>query len=210
MPQNITVKAYVFDELSDEAKENAREWWRDGGLDYPWWDDAIYDAVEIGKILGIEISNRRGSEHEPAIYFSVFYSQGDGACFEGYYHYADMAHKKIRAYAPQDTCLHEIADNLLALQKRVWYSANASIRQEGRYYHAYSMNINVDMHEDISSQIFNEVEEGIIECMRNFANWIYYRLQKEYEWLNSDEQVDDAIMCNEYLFTKDGSRHVTL
>jgi hypothetical protein len=34
----LEIEVYSFDELDDEAKERAREWWRDG-LDYPWWSE---------------------------------------------------------------------------------------------------------------------------------------------------------------------------
>jgi hypothetical protein len=47
------VKVFHFDELDEDAKEKAREWWRDGGLDYEWWDSVVEDAKEIGKLVGI-------------------------------------------------------------------------------------------------------------------------------------------------------------
>jgi hypothetical protein len=66
---------YQFDELSDEAKEKAREWYRQGNVTTRFWSECtIDDAKEIGKLLGMDIDN---------IYFSGFWSQGDGACFEG-------------------------------------------------------------------------------------------------------------------------------
>lgn len=61
-----------FDELDDDAKEKARAWYRDGALDYEWWD-SVYDyAKEAGAALGITVDN---------IEFSGFYSYGDGRRF---------------------------------------------------------------------------------------------------------------------------------
>ena len=34
MPYTITKEAYSFAELSDRAKERARDWYRQGNLDY--------------------------------------------------------------------------------------------------------------------------------------------------------------------------------
>ena len=51
--RTIEVKILTFNELSEKAKENARDWWRDGGLDYEWWD-FIYDDAES---IGIKISS---------------------------------------------------------------------------------------------------------------------------------------------------------
>jgi hypothetical protein len=42
--------------------------------------------------------------------------------------------------------------------------------------------------------------------MRDFADWIYSQLEKEYEWQNADEQVDDTIRANAYEFDEDGAR----
>jgi hypothetical protein len=41
--ETIEINLYAFDELDDEAKERARDWWRDG-LDYPWFQESI-DSV---------------------------------------------------------------------------------------------------------------------------------------------------------------------
>jgi hypothetical protein len=44
--RNVTTTVYTFDELSDNAKEKAREWWRSNGLDYEWYDSCIDDIKE--------------------------------------------------------------------------------------------------------------------------------------------------------------------
>lgn len=36
---------YQFSELSDKAKEKARECIRDGNLSYDWWDNVFEDAA---------------------------------------------------------------------------------------------------------------------------------------------------------------------
>jgi len=38
--QIIELQVFTFDELSDEAKEKAREWWR-VNLDYPWFKESM-------------------------------------------------------------------------------------------------------------------------------------------------------------------------
>ena len=106
-----TIEIYTFDELSDDAKDKAREWWLGGGLDYDWYEFIFYDFLNICEILGFDVI-------ESNIHFSGFCSQGDGASFTGSYKYSRGAANKIREYAPQDKVLHEIADTLQALQKR--------------------------------------------------------------------------------------------
>jgi hypothetical protein len=46
--RTIKTNVYKFDELSDAAKEVARNWYREGALDYDWWDFTYEDAEAIG------------------------------------------------------------------------------------------------------------------------------------------------------------------
>src|SRR6476619_4611231 len=102
MPQIVEHTLYKFDELSDAAKERAREWFREGALDYDWWDFIYEDAARMANILGIDLNQKPvklmggGTRYDPFIWLSGFYSQSDGACFEGRYSYAKGAAKAIR------------------------------------------------------------------------------------------------------------------
>jgi hypothetical protein len=194
-----TVKIYKFDELSDESKGEARDWWRNGGLDYEWHESVYSDFVNICEILGFDVI-------ESDIHFSGFYSQGDGASFTGSYKYSKGSTKKIRKYAPQATALHEIADTLQALQKRNFYSLHASItRNHSRYVHENTISCGyVERDSDNYQDATSDAEETITDCARDLCRWLYVSLEREYEWLNSDEQVDESIRCNEYEFTFDG------
>ena len=42
--------------------------------------------------------------------------------------------------------------------------------------------------------------------MREFADWIYGRLEEDYESQNSDENVDYILEANDYEFDEDGER----
>lgn len=191
--RTITKTVFQFSELSEEAKEKARDWYR-STIDYPWWDFIFYDAKEVGKILGIEIGD---------IYFTGFCSQGDGACFTGNYSYAKGAVKAIKEYAPKDTVLHQIARDLQAAQKPYFYKLGAGISHRGHYYHAYSMLIDVTHADDC----YREVDQdGIKEALIDFANWIYRQLGTEWGYINSDESVDESIACNGYEFYENGER----
>lgn len=51
-----------------------------------------------------------------------------------------------------------------------------------------------------------EDEEELTQCLRDFADWIYRKLEAEYEYRMSDENVDEAIRINEYDFDESGRR----
>jgi hypothetical protein len=208
MPRTIEKTVFRFDELSDRAKEKAREWWREAeAIGYD--PESIYeDAAECGAILGIDMRKRRvqlmggGTRYAPAIYYSGFSSQGDGACYESTYSYAKGAAKKIRAHAPTDSELHRIADELQALQRRNFYQLTAETRHRGHYYHSGCMAVDVG-HCDGDS-VPAEAEEELTQLLRDLADWIYKQLESEYEWRLSDENVDESIRINEYEFDEEG------
>ena len=55
--REITVKLYQFDELSDKAKEKAREWFRDDGgmMQQDCFDQTLEDAERIGlKVFALD------------------------------------------------------------------------------------------------------------------------------------------------------------
>ena len=107
-----TTTLYQFDELSDDAKEKARYWYRSGALDYEWWDAVYDDAVQCAALLGIDVATRGDRRTQPAIFFSGFNSQGDGACFDGMLSWKACS-KAIRDHAPKDATLHAIADTFV-------------------------------------------------------------------------------------------------
>ena len=208
----VETNVFQYDELDDRAKERAREWYsRHVFEDSCDWEFVYDDAAQVADILGIEIESRyvplmNGKSHkEPAIYFSGFWSQGDGACFEGTYRYAKGATKKIREYAPQDKELHRIADELQAVQRKHFYHLIASMNHTGHYCHSGCMSVEVEHNEDRYRDI-GDAEEEITQLMRDFADWIYDRLESEYDYRTSDEAVEEAIRANEYEFDENGER----
>lgn len=196
MPRIKEVTLYSFDELDEAAKEKAREWFREGNLDYDWWDFTYEDAKTIGKLMGIDITT---------IYFSGFWSQGDGACFVGNYKYQTGSVKAVKDYAPQDQELHRIATGLRDAQRRSFYRLWAACSHSVHYYHEGCMKVHVEDN-DRPYDTSEDAQEAITELLRDFARWIYRRLEEEYEWLQADEQVDESIRVNEYEFEEDGSR----
>lgn len=208
----VETNVFQYDELDDRAKERAREWYsRHVFEDSCDWEFVYEDAVRVAEILGIEISTSPvrlmsgKSRQKTDIYFTGFWSQGDGACFKGTYRYAKGATKKIREYAPQDKELHRIADELQAVQRKHFYHLIASMNHRGHYCHSGCMSVDVEHNEDRYRDI-GDAEDDIRQLMRDFADWIYERLSDEYDYQTSDEAVEEAIRANEYEFDENGDR----
>ena len=197
--QTHQVLTYSINELSESAKEKALDEMRINWLDYEWYDSVYDDAKTIGALMGIDIDH---------IWFSGFSSQGDGACFEGSYSYKKGSVAAVKAYAPQDKDLHDIVEALAEVQKRNFYQVSASIRHSGHYYHAYCTSINVDRDSDNYQGISEDDQDAVIESLRDFMNWIYARLENEYEYQLSDEVMTENCIANEYQFTENGEFYV--
>ncbi len=85
MPEVICTTVYQFPELSDVAKETARSWYRELGPHDDWWDAVYEDFERVCEILGIRLKTTPvrlmggRTRAKPCIWFSGFWSQGDGA-----------------------------------------------------------------------------------------------------------------------------------
>lgn len=190
------INIYTFEELTNEAKEAARNWYREVSSSDTFWSEyVINDAKSIAALMGIDIDQ---------VYWSGFWSQGDGASFTGSYTYKKGAVKAVKSYAPQDQGLHRIAQELQDIQRPNFYRLMASISQRGHYQHENTMYVSVDRDGDYAS---DETTDQLLDIFRQYAQWIYSRLEAEYEYQNSDEVIDEALIANEYEFTTDGERY---
>jgi hypothetical protein len=212
MPEIICTTVYQFPELSDAAKEKARSWYRELGAHDDWWDAVYEDFERICGILGIRLKTTSvrlmggGTRQKPCSWFAGFWSQGDGAAFEGYLSHAKSSATRIRDYAPTDETLHGIADRLQAIQRRNFYQLCAEASHRGRYYHENTMSVDVTRDSATWQPPTSDAEEIVTEALRDLARWLYRQLEAEHDHLISDESIEDGIIANEYTFTGAGRR----
>jgi hypothetical protein len=211
-PRTITVLLYKYAELDDGAKERARNWYREGMDTSDFAEFVIEDFATVAKFCGWNVRTRpvklmNGSTRlEPAVYWSGFCSQGDGACFEGSWRASDVDARGMRSHAPRDRELHQIAAAFAKL-KRAAPNANASgSHRNARYSH--EMTISFETEGFGSERARAAREEAFKDASRDLMRWLYRALEKEYEYQTSDAQVAEAIEANEYEFNEHGDRTV--
>lgn len=218
-------RVYQYNELSDEAKEKARDWYRKGNCEDTYWSEAVIDdAATVAGFLGLDINQEAyktiGGEtrHKPAVYFSGFWSQGDGACVEGTWRASDVKVDELKEYAPQDKELHRIVDGLAKIAKE-YPDGYFKVRHRGHYSHSGCTHFDIELpceafdeaeydspeHKRLDEKISKD-EEALIERARDFMNWTYRQLEKEWDYQNSDEQVEESIRANGYEFLETGER----
>lgn len=212
--QTVAINIFSLSELTDAAKEAAREWYRTNvACEGQWYESVYEDAASVADILGIDLRTRKVAFRNGEtrydginIMFSGFSCQGDGAQFVGSYCYAKGASKEIREYAPQDEELHRIADELQAIQRKHFYRIAATVQHSGHYSHEYCTDIDVNLGDYKYPSL--DVQKEVAETLRSFMRWIYRSLEKEYDWKRSDEVVDEEIEANDFKFTDNGKRSV--
>jgi len=224
MSKVISVTAFTFDELSDKAKENARTWWRSASEGDNFWSECTIDeAVREGEFMGIEFKTRamKGESlpGEPCVFWSGFWSQGDGACFEGEWRASDVKADKVAdgwGDDPATTEIKRIAAEFDRIAKK-YPNAYFKVEHRGHYYHEHCTEFSFEVvtdedgdNQDAPEEELDAAEGALKEVAKDFMRWIYRRLEKDWDYQNADEQVDEEIRINDYLFTEEGNRTVAL
>jgi hypothetical protein len=189
------------------TKKDLIEKYRDINVHENWWDCEEENLKQDLAEQGFRLSG---------MYFSGFWSQGDGACFTG--RITDWA--KFCEKVPE--FVQNFPNTAIFLQDE---GGEFTIAHTGRYYHPYSTS------HDYNAAIADEVEllsiiddampeDGIESVMRlamyrdaleegDVGDWLkdhfrdmmhdlYRTLEEEYNHLTSDEVVWETILANEW------------
>jgi hypothetical protein len=185
--------------VSSEQRERLLERHRYINVEHDDWYDCVYaDFREDMKAVGISVTR---------MYFTGFWSQGDGACFEG---------------SMEDTLKyldHHHKDQYPMIRKLLGYEGEVYVNcsHRGNYYHQYCIEFWADSDtltgivdqptefhttivEQWQEQLTDEMdafEKDIIEQWRSYMQDLYFKLEAEYDYLVSDEAVWETIEANE-------------
>lgn len=203
MPEVITTLAYTFDELNDEAKEKARDKHRDWYTQDDWWDYTYENANRMGAAMGF---------FNMEIQFSGFCSQDDGASFSANYVNTAGAVDAIKSMC-NDMGLLRIAKEITALQIATklqigyFFDKDVIVQRLGNSVHSGCMVTGFDDNEypDEIQTAMRETDLEFQNLTRSFADWIYNQLEAEYNYLASDEHLNEVLPESHLRFDEDGS-----
>lgn len=217
----VEVEIFKFDELDDEAKERARQWWRDGGLDYEWWDSTYEWFITLCRLLGVEFATRSGGGRknwkgepvsEPMIFFSGFYTQGSGSSFKTLYcdpfEMAEAVRKKVwieKGEGNEETFkgIPEPPHH----HHEAWLRSMGAVQVRADNPRDYYISTDWEIEswvKDRAAAVMEEYAKWGCELLEYLNDWLFSALEEEYEYLMSDEQIDETLRINEYEFTKEG------
>lgn len=187
---------YSLDELSEEARKKAIKDFRQGSAECMNLDCETSEMKRLLKMFGFNDVN---------LYYSGFWSQGDGASFVGGYRHVAGGLKAVKEEFAgtwfKDVI--EYLELLEAINKKCFYSLLYRIDSRGNYCHANTMNIHyIDDYR--GNRDFSKYENELLEYVRGIANTFYRMLEKAYDGYLSDESLIDTIEANGYEFYENG------
>jgi hypothetical protein len=164
-----------------------------------WWDSTYEMFKEDMKEQGIYVSK---------MYFSGFWSQGDGACFDG--QLDDVPLFLEKNFKPDEyPMIRKLLDG--------GGSVKFSVAHDGHYYHEnctrfyieadrleHVLDIPTEFHEQIVEQwdsiLDTEImdfEKESVEIFKNNMRELYRKLEQEYDYLTTDEAVRETVVAND-------------
>ena len=184
-----------YEELSDKAKENARMGMSDINTDHDWWEYTYEYVGEVAKSLGFEWFEVTGFDLERGSYVQ----------YDGQFYFNKM--KLDELSDKQKDELKWFIEPILA------QNALCAIHSQGSYLWAQvtptgrvSLNVNWEVANTDTPDELEELLDGeaIETAFSEFADWIQARLQEDYDYLTSDEVIEESIVDNEYDFDEEG------
>lgn len=203
---------YEFRELPPEAQKRAVSDIQNDEryLDYPWHEYIIENFIEE------KLKPEGWNTDEKDVYYSGFWSQGDGACFEGSLDVQKYLehHKLIEKYP---LCYY-LACNGPAIYGKIHKNSygNHYSHERTRYFELESESFDSYIvvegllkaeEEDRFNKEFKALEEDIEDSRLTHSHTLYRDLEAEYEHLNSDESIIDHIISNDYQFLINGKQY---
>ena len=187
----LTLKAFQFEELSEQAKKKAIEDNRNFNVDGYSWHEFLYEhwTDELAKNGFLKAK----------VYHSGFWSQGDGASFDAEIDLDFfLKQKKYRR-------LKRVQDYLYTAIKTNQYATHYC-HEKTRYAVIYLEGAcGPSANDPAINELINQLEADVEQSRLDFSKRIYKDLEETYDSLTGDEAVSESLIANEEDFLEDGS-----
>lgn len=179
-------------------KERIRflEKYRECNIHHDWWDGVYEMFIEDMEQIGVQVQ-------KDGIWFSGFWSQGDGAAFAGrvhdwakafkhigllpslFFYYDNIEYMRFNSIAPRNNRMR--FDYCFDIQEACPYDEDDEPLQYSLWYLMRPSNKDLDDLEDKLREVFEEA-----------ASKLYKDLEAEYNYLTDDEQIIEYILEEEF------------
>jgi len=200
---NTEVSASDLKTLDPKRFEREYSKWTEHNLNYDWWDSS-YEMFKTDMAAeGVDVDK---------IYFSVSYSQGDYASFEGTIDVGDWMHRNKdgdQTYAEKypalflATCDYGGCASVSSGWRDSWPSVNWDGACVGNTPPAgiFTM-LDTDAWDELVADQYADasIEHALQEWVQDKCRELYRQLQEEIEYLNSEESFIESCECNDVTF----------
>jgi hypothetical protein len=170
-------KVYTWNELTDERKEKALSKLYDLNTDHEWWDSVYEDAEQVGiKITSFDLDRNRYAKGK-----FITNAVEVAEAIVGNHGPDCETHKTAREFLDTLTPMIDFRDN---------FADDDNTTEEE--YKAF----------DDNADKIEELEE---EFLKSILEDYSIMLQKECEYLSSEEAIVETIKANEYEFDENGN-----
>jgi hypothetical protein len=147
--RTVEIEVYSFGELSEKAKDVARNKWREHS-DYPWWDDAKSSIDAFCAHFGVTRKDYEVSTHRP--YY--FRTDADNAHFRG---------KQLKQYTPDGPVNAKTSG--YCLDFALWGTFYNTFKQTGNAKYAFNEALDAAFKDVVSDMEWHESDEAIDETL---------------------------------------------
>lgn len=193
MVRTEQIQIYKFSELGEEAKEEAIENQRNDEfyLDYEWYDGLHEGFIEELNSIGVDCKS---------FYWDLYKSRDFKA--------EDLIVTDNDKLLKSVGCINWLVMNELRTEKTLIYDISLSEYGEA------DIELDFELEDNLSNKEYEErgketeeIEEKIKELFDEKFKKFWETINKEYDYLLSDEAISENLEINEYEFNKDGSRY---
>lgn len=188
---------YTLQEVTEnkELLKKVLDNYRNINTDYDWHEYVIESETEKLKALGYS---------DVEINFSGFWSQGDGASF--------TAKIDVHKWIEQNNPIKY--RRILSLLNAEFIEVDTAKVYRTTHFYSHENTTKAEVYFNMFgnlgtgavnvSNLLDKIESEIETQRYNLSKEIYATLEKEYYFLQTDEQIIESLECNEYEFTENG------
>jgi hypothetical protein len=201
MARDIAFKVYQFNELSEDAKKKAREWYKEV-LNNDFGAESEMITLSFEGML-----EEYGYPTED-INWSLTCSQGDGMAFYGKIEELErvakrlLDEKKFKRFKLLVNAGLELEVKIKRNSFGVHYNHYNTMWVDWEAYPSFIFDGNFKKIENFCEDFINLIEEDIKNVSKELEASGYKQIDHYY----SDEAIDETIISNEYEFTAEGKR----
>ena len=224
----------LYDELDDEAKEKAREWWLQDEPSYGWWQDDREWRDELAYNVGLRLDDKNsafwtldnGADYAINAHFEykkgwkeyfrkgwgkgtyAKYGQPDADVFTVDRFLIDRKLDGAKGVIRFIEFVQTMDDAIREFSVKRFYRAEFNAYVHHRGGSSFSQGIS-DMHDYnkmYDHDVDDDFEDEAMRIVNTYTEYMLYCLEAEYEWLTSEECVAETIRANEYGFDMAGNR----